>query len=177
MSFTYGELSIWSGFPRPFNVWLCNCQLKSNFDHLKIWPAQTAITTAVLKVKNESNSDELTFVWSNYEWSVLSETDSNCQLKSNFDHLKIWPAQTAITTAVLKVKNESNSDELTFVWSNYEWSVLSETDSNPHKKMQTRPQNRSIFSCPKVLYVVKWCNMGFNSGTKHPSETNNKILI
>ena len=57
------------------------------------------------------------------------------------DHLKFWPVLTTITTAVFKVKIVwANEDELTFVWSNYELPVSSETDSNPHKKIKTSPQ-------------------------------------
>ena len=69
------------------------------------------------------------------------------------DHLKFWPAHTAVTTPVLKVKKIGKIDELTFVWSNYEWSVSSETDSNPHKKIKTSPQIRSIFGVHNFLCV------------------------
>ena len=67
------------------------------------------------------------------------------------DHLKFWPAHTAVTTAVLKVKKiVAILDELTFVWSNFEMLVLSETDSKPHKKIKTSPQIRSIFGGEQI---------------------------
>ena len=51
-----------------------------------------------------------------------------------------------------------NEDELTFVWSNYELSVSSETDSptdsNPNKKIKTSPQIRSIFGSTQICMCI-----------------------
>ena len=130
---------------------------------------------------------------------VCNPSDSSERRKKSIR--QFWPLEVLTgpnchnNSCIKGKKNiEANSDELTFVWSHYELSVLPETDSNPHKKIQTRPQVRSIFrgtkfacvylkinpiNCPKVHYIVKWCNMGINwAQSIHLKPiTNLKILI
>ena len=48
----YGEVSMWSQFPRSMYVY---ATFSDNLilDHLKLWPAHTVAATAVLKVKKK----------------------------------------------------------------------------------------------------------------------------
>ena len=71
------------------------------------------------------------------------------------NHLRLWPTLTAVGTAVLKVKLfKINEDELTFVWSNYELSVPSDTDSKPRTKIKTSLQIRSIFGGTQLCMCI-----------------------
>ena len=52
MFWKYGELLIWFGFSRPFNVWLCSCQLLSNFGPLEILNGPCYRNKSCIKGKN-----------------------------------------------------------------------------------------------------------------------------